>query len=296
MIVSRTAVQSRLAAVTGDPSVTADLLGDVAVPVDLAGWLGRLATLYCVPYRYLVPDESMLVPESIRFFRLDINWVQALVDGAFSIGRNLSTSGATTLRATIDTAVHAGFHQAALDAAGNARATALGVDAQTTGLPVISGFILRSWVVPAYPGLGVDAYAVPRVLDQPPPPTLPILRFERLSPVADTVICLVEGDVAQFDVHEPPEHLHFGIDRYAVDATTGAVTASKNLAAFAATDPVTISGEPHTVTLDDCFRPSSPRVLRGQELATATQAANSAQMGYVMTEGVGMVSFLRGMP
>lgn len=40
-----------------------------------------------VPFNYLVPDESYLPKESIRFFRIDPLWVESLIDGAFSIGR-----------------------------------------------------------------------------------------------------------------------------------------------------------------------------------------------------------------
>lgn len=38
----------------------------------------------------MVADEAMLPPESIRFFYLDNSWLDALIDGAFGIGRNLS--------------------------------------------------------------------------------------------------------------------------------------------------------------------------------------------------------------
>ena len=60
------------------------------MPDSLTKWLGKLALLTGVPFNYLVPDERMLPLESIRFFYLDPNWVAALSDGAFSIGRNLT--------------------------------------------------------------------------------------------------------------------------------------------------------------------------------------------------------------
>jgi hypothetical protein len=53
--------------------------------------------LHGVPFNYLVPDEGMPSPESIRFFYLDMNWVDALLDGAFSIGRNLSAASPTAV-------------------------------------------------------------------------------------------------------------------------------------------------------------------------------------------------------
>ena len=57
------------------------------LPDDVVTWFGSLAGLHGVPFSYLVPDERMLPPESIRFFHLDPNWIDALIDGAFSIGR-----------------------------------------------------------------------------------------------------------------------------------------------------------------------------------------------------------------
>ena len=55
-------------------------------------WIARLVLLYPVPFHYLVPHQSLLPSESMRFFHLDDNWVDALVDGAFSIAvRDLAT-------------------------------------------------------------------------------------------------------------------------------------------------------------------------------------------------------------
>ena len=70
---------SRWAAALGDRSPP--------LPGDVLAWFGNLAMLQGVPFSYLVPDERMLPPESIRFFHVDQNWIDALIDGAFSIGR-----------------------------------------------------------------------------------------------------------------------------------------------------------------------------------------------------------------
>ena len=56
------------------------------VPADLGAWLGRLVLLYGVPFSYVIPDEGMLAPESLRFFFVDPIWIQHLVQGACSIG------------------------------------------------------------------------------------------------------------------------------------------------------------------------------------------------------------------
>lgn len=52
----------------------------------IINWLTKLRLLEGVPFPYIVPSEGMLPNESIRFFHLDRNWLDALVDGALSTG------------------------------------------------------------------------------------------------------------------------------------------------------------------------------------------------------------------
>jgi hypothetical protein len=52
----------------------------------VVSWLTRLRLLEGVPFNYIVPSEEMLPNESIRFFHMDRNWLDALVDGALSSG------------------------------------------------------------------------------------------------------------------------------------------------------------------------------------------------------------------
>jgi len=61
-------------------------MGDRIVPLDLRQRLARLRLLESVPFAYLVPDSLLLPPESIRFFYVDRNWTDALVEGALSVG------------------------------------------------------------------------------------------------------------------------------------------------------------------------------------------------------------------
>ena len=58
-------------------------LREQADPV--ADWLANLALLYPVPFSHLVPDPRMLPVDSIRFFYVDPDWVDALEAGACSI-------------------------------------------------------------------------------------------------------------------------------------------------------------------------------------------------------------------
>jgi len=52
----------------------------------IINWLGRLRTLEGIPFPYIVPHEEMLPNDSIRFFHIDRNWIDAMIDGALSTG------------------------------------------------------------------------------------------------------------------------------------------------------------------------------------------------------------------
>ena len=52
----------------------------------VVAWLTKLRLLEGVPFNYIVPSEEMLPNESIRFFHMDRNWLDAMVDGALSTG------------------------------------------------------------------------------------------------------------------------------------------------------------------------------------------------------------------
>jgi len=153
-----------------------------ALPPDVVSWFAQLRLLRPVPYRYLVPDDTMLPPESIRFVELDHAWSDCLVDGAFGIGRLTGTLS------TVDQLQKA-----------------LLVDAVPTH-PAVTGFLLRSSVVPGWPGLLVDAYAAGN--GPGPGARLEPLRVDRLG--SGVLLCLFAGQVATVQVHLRPETLHFG--------------------------------------------------------------------------------------
>jgi hypothetical protein len=56
----------------------------------IVSWLADLRLLYGVPFVNLVPDARMLPKESLRFFFVDLNYLEALVAGALSIGMQSS--------------------------------------------------------------------------------------------------------------------------------------------------------------------------------------------------------------
>jgi hypothetical protein len=150
------------------------------LPPPVVTWFTNLRLLHDVPPRYLVPDERLLPPESIRFVRVDPVWTDCLLDGAFSLGRltgrlkPIDRQQKTTLTDAVP--AH----------------------------PTVSGFLLRSRVVSGWPGLLVDGYGTGpdggvRGVET--------LRQDSLAP--DVLLCLFAGDVVRVRLHQRPEALHF---------------------------------------------------------------------------------------
>jgi hypothetical protein len=298
-LISRRRRREAIEATFAEPEAIAQALGDVEIPADVAAWLGRLYTLAGVPFAYLVPDEEMLPPESLRFFALDDAWTQALLDGAFSLGRDL-TSGAQNASANLDRAVLGGLATAVRDAA--PRRTRRGVAAAPAPPDrPWTGFLLRSTVVADYPGLGVNVYPEGHTPRDPEPKLMTIRRLEHLGAGTDTIFGLVEGDAYRVDIHEAPELLHYGLDSYHPPAGPGdEPTATKNLHTFTreADGRIVFTKEVVEVQTGSCFRTISPRVVKYTDVAGLIAHTNgiasidSAEMGFEMTEGVGMVSFV----
>lgn len=288
-LLKRTEVQARISATFASPDAIQPVVADATLPDNLTNWLTRLMLLYGVPFNSLVPDEGMLPPESIRFFYLDMSWIDALIDGAFSIGRNLTTSnnGASM---NLDRAVHAQVRGQIRANLPSIRAKLLGIATPVISPQVITGFLLRSSLVTAYPGIGVLAYEAGSTTPMNP------LRFEPLGPQSDTIICLFPGDAAQVSIHEPPEALHYGIDTYSASGTT--IQAGKTIYTFTQSgSQVTMTGATASLDLSNSFRSGSPRCIMLATVAGQIATANnvntidSAEMGFEMTEGVGMVTF-----
>lgn len=298
---SNTTLGSGISAAFSSVERVQDALGTPVLPGDVANWLGRLHTLVGVPFHYLVPDEAMLPPESIRFFRLDGAWVKALIDGAFSLGRNLTAepSASTTLDATVLGDVLGQSRDVA--PLRSRRAATMKPAIADAGPPIWNGFILRSRLVSDYPGLGVNVYPKGHTPIDKDPILLPVRRLERLGEASDTLFCLVEGEAFHVDVHEAPEALHYGIDTYS--QTPGQpVAATKVLRRFEIEAGGEIKwAEPDpdvTVEIGETFRKASPRVMKMTEMAklvgttNSRPPADSAEMGFEMTQGVGKVTFI----
>ena len=107
-------------------------------------WLSELYLLNGVPLHYLVPDTAMLPEEALRFFRLDRNWVEALLSGALSVGGEDTTLG-LSLREELRNDARKGLGQERFSLIDRQ------AGAPEIGGTMLSGFLLRSRAIAAYP-------------------------------------------------------------------------------------------------------------------------------------------------
>ena len=284
-----------------DRAALRERLGATAIPQDpqpgtdehqVISWLTSLHLLYGVPFAYLVPDIGMLPVESIRFFQVDSAWLEALIDGAFSVGAPRATTGSgAALRAAAVPAARARLRRVRATLAGDT-----GAGTETDGTPeAITGFLLRSALVSGWPGLEVRGYA-----DTEAQHPLPLLRLERISP--SLLFCLLGGVLQRVDLQEPPESLHFGVE----SAPTGPARWCKQLRYASGDGSILVGswipGRVQQVTL----RPGTANVLQIDVLARAMAPQvwapppppppppppfTAAQFGLEMVEGAQSVRF-----
>jgi hypothetical protein len=199
----------------------------------VADWLANLLLLQGVPFVHLVPDARMLPSESIRFFYVDPNALDALCAGAQSVGVQTSRDAAQ------DALARPAILQAALAKAGTRRLALTGRLGATDAPAVapVAGFLLRSAVVSGWPGLEVKAWADAAGTQ----PILP-LRLDHLA--GEVMIGLYPQVPARIDIEEPKEALAFGVeDEWAVDL--------RYLSGASVGQQITSA----SVTLDPSFRP-----------------------------------------
>lgn len=167
------------------------------LPDAVADWLAQLTLLYGVPFEYLVADARLLPSESLRFFYLDRNWLDRLVDGALSVA-TLSTAEAIFYEAVFEQ-IYAQIDQHQQNLRTILRGGVAG-DAYSPGA-TYSGMLMRSAVVSGWPGLEVAATASGAAV--------PLLRMDRLS--TDVLLVLFMGVPDTVNLIEPGEGLHFGV-------------------------------------------------------------------------------------
>jgi hypothetical protein len=203
---------SYLAQGNGVGSRAAAQLEEPRVPASVQNWLGQAMLLYGVPFRYLVPDAEMLPPESIRFFYMNLDWINAMLQGACSVGRASETDELA------DQLLRARFFEMSEKLALELRVSAKAAADERRGeeasaappAPMLhwplTGFLMRSAAVESWIGLESTASGVSAAGQ--PITSLQILRMDRLAP--DILLCIYNGKVTHIEAKEPPEGIHFG--------------------------------------------------------------------------------------
>jgi len=230
-----------------------DISGDkgleqVSITDELVQWIARLVLLYPVPFHYLVPHQSLLPSESLRFFHLDDNWVDALIDGAFSIAVRDVVKERQALRTDLQSTLSKIVYQHRLRLQG--KNPTWDADDRYMSIPK-SGFLLRSRIVTGWPGVELTAKTNAR-----PDPNLPqILRFDQISD--GVLFCLARGLIEDVTFREPREGLTFGV------GSDGKLAASVDVK-------------------NDLIRSESPGVVEIAKLGGQLSSSGSAEFGTQM--------------
>ncbi|MDD7515456.1 hypothetical protein [Ruminococcus flavefaciens] len=183
----------------------------IQIPEELQSYANSLRLLNDIPLTYLLSNVSDLENESIRFGIVDINWTDAYLDGAFSIGRVCAEDGcldklhlkkACMAQDYFETPRMKKMHPNHVKTVRKCMKTSkLAEDFE-----VISVVLIRSGLMKAVNNINYSAY------DENGAP-LPILRIDAISD--DIMICLFSGLIDSFILEEPMTNLRYGC--YKVD-------------------------------------------------------------------------------
>ena len=178
----------------------------VQIPAGLEDYADRLRLLNDIPLTYLLTDVSDLPEESIRFGVVDINWTDAFIDGAFSVGRVCGQDGhmdkehikfAVKEKLYSETPRMKRMHEAhkkiVLHSAERKRAT--------EDYSVMSAVLIRSELI--YTETGLNYLGFNKAGEE-----LLILRIEKIAD--DIMICLFSGIIDEFIIEEPCTNMKFG--------------------------------------------------------------------------------------
>ena len=209
-------IRDTIAQLPTDDGVEDGIAPGGVVPADIVRALAHLRLLEGVPFSYLVPDAELIPPETIRFFYLDRNATDALVQGALSVGTVNS----------VDRVELAQLYQIVRDEVDKAErlvrmkdSDAPILDAQ--GRPIgiggpITGFVMRSRLVSGWPAMHVRAYATDTRDDlktipdmDTSPDRVRLLRMERLAPAV--LLVLFDGVPRIVHIEEPRSGVQFGV-------------------------------------------------------------------------------------
>ena len=254
------------------------------LPDVVRAWLARVRLLEGIPFAHLVPDSALLPQESIRFFYLDRDWTDTLVQGVLSVGT------VTTLDREHLQALHARIREE-LDAE-ERTVRLVGSDAPGTApAETATGFLLRSRAVSGWPALHVRGYREEIGDDTAPVPDddprrMRLLRLERLAPAV--LLCLFDGIPKVVHIEEPRQGIQFGVDLVPnATGTRGATIPLRDVTTAGRLDRTT-PPPPAPHTADVPFRRDAPGVVHVAELARRIAAVPATRT--TDFEGAGVAS------
>ncbi|MBV9788003.1 MAG: IPT/TIG domain-containing protein [Chloroflexi bacterium] len=205
-----------------DPAVSQAVSTNLGAAIEsVAAWLANLSLLYPLPFSYLVPDPRMLPVESIRFFYVDQDWIEALNAGALSIA--IHNSADVALQAAMLPQVHSAVARQRQALFSRSSPAAM-PDASDS--PVgMTGMLIRSQLVSGWPQLVISA-----TLGGAP---VNIVRND--CPAANVRLCIFEGIPDTVTLAEPYQGLLFGVEDLGIyprcvtsAALTGALLANED--------------------------------------------------------------------
>ena len=200
---------------------------EAPLPKSLVEWLAQLGLLYGVPFNHLVVDEKLLsttpsekhpnAANVLRFFYIDMNWIDSMMDGALSIG----THNSKDFR--LQQAVHKAFRPDIENAMLEHRQKIKGKPIVERYFPekmgTLGGFIMRSPIIAQWPGIEIKGYSSTiETADfnettqdfEDPEKIMEVLRMERLA--ADTLLMIFKGVPKCILIKEPSEGVYSGFN------------------------------------------------------------------------------------
>ncbi len=167
------------------------------LPADTIQWLARLATLQGVPFNNLVADEKLLPNNAIRFFYIDQQWIDMLIDGAMSIG--IHSGRDIWLQQAISVFIKQDVDKVVANTSNDV----------TIG--TLSGLLIRSKLISDYSGIEIQGYK----LDEEDNAQIPVkaIRQERLSP--NVLLMIFETVPNVIEIKEPAEGRTLGFSELA---------------------------------------------------------------------------------
>lgn len=166
----------------------------------LNDFFNGLGLLDSVPMTGIIADENMLPPESLRVFFINQNWVNSLIDGAMSIGRNCSEDIIHD-NAVLDAVISKSYILSS-----ERRRAKYGMDRKSedinSGNNIRTGFLLNSKLLRGWPGLEISCFDKTTKLD-----------ILKLTLIGDSILfCIADGQLNKIVFTEPAESLYFGFD------------------------------------------------------------------------------------